>query len=60
MEAIDFIINEEKPNQKEYIKLDSQKFRKIIPRNITPMNREEYIYKAIDFYNRYLQKQKQR
>lgn len=60
MEAIDFIMNEVKPNQKEYIKLDSQIFRKIIPRNITPMNREEYIYKAIDFYNRYLQKQKQR
>ena len=56
--SIEQIMNELKPNQKEYIKLDSQKFRKIIPKNITPMNREEYIYKAIDFYNKYLEKQK--
>ena len=58
--AIEEIMNELKPNQKEYIKLDSQKFRKIIPKNITPLNREEYIYKAIDFYNKYLQKQKEK
>lgn len=56
--SIEDIMNELKPNQKEYIKLDSQKFRKIIPRNVTPLNREEYIYKAIDFYNKYLQKLK--
>lgn len=56
--SIEGIMNELKPNQKEYIKLDSQKFRKIIPKNVTPLNREEYIYKAIDFYNRYLQKLK--
>lgn len=56
--AIEEIMDELKPNQKEYIKLDSQKFRKIMPRNLLPDKREEYIYKAIDFYNRYLQKQK--
>ena len=59
-ETIEKIMDELKPNQKEYIKLDSQKFRKIIPKNITPINREEYIYKAIDFYNKYLQKQKEK
>lgn len=59
-EAIEIIMNEIKPNQKEYIKLDSQKFRKVIPKNITPLNREDYIYKAIEFYNKYLQKQIQR
>ena len=58
--SIEEIMNELKPNQKEYIKLDSQKFRKILPRNVTPINREEYIYKAIDFYNKYLQKLKDR
>lgn len=59
-DSIEEIMNELKPNQKEYIKLDSQKFRKIMPRNILPDKREEYIYKAIDFYNRYLQKQKEK
>ena len=57
-DKIEEIISTEKPNQVEKIKLDLKTVRSKIPRGISSDNYVEYIYKALDFYNRHIEKQK--
>lgn len=57
-DKIEEIMSREKPNQIEKLKVDMQTLRRKIPRNITQDQYTEYIYKAIDFYNKYREKQK--
>lgn len=57
-DKIEELLSKEKPNQIEKLKVDMQTLRRKIPRNITQDQYTEYIYKAIDFYNKYREKQK--
>lgn len=52
--AISNIMNEEKPNQISKIKIQEDKIRDIIPKNIKVENMENFIIKSIEHYVKYL------
>ena len=52
------IMNEEKPNQKERISVRYEDVRKYIPSHVPYNKTSEYIMKALDFYQRYQERQK--
>lgn len=52
-EVISYIMQEEKPNQKEKIVLKSDKVRKLLPKDLPYAERESYIVKALEFYGKY-------
>lgn len=54
------IMSEAKPNQIERYSLRADGVKSIIPTSIPYAKTEEYIYKALEHYTRYLQKQKSR
>ena len=56
--AIRDIMSEEKPNQKERIILRGEKVRKLIPKAVPIEQTEDYIYKAIEHYNKFLSKKR--
>lgn len=56
-DAVDDIMSEEKPNQKERITLNSERVRKYIPKKVKVEETEAYIIKALEFYKRYMEKQ---
>ena len=59
-EAILAIMQEEKPNQKERIVLRDDRARRLIPKDIQPSQREEYIIKALEFYGKHRKKQREK
>ena len=54
------IMCEEKPNQREKISFRADRLRQYIPADLSPKNTEEYVLKALEYYGRYLDRQKQR
>lgn len=54
------IMSEAKPNQIERYSLRADRVKSIIPSSVPYAKTEEYIYKALEHYTRYLQKQKSR
>ncbi len=57
-EAIEAIMLEEKPNQKEKIVLHGERFRKLFPANLPISRREDYVAAAMEYYGKYLEKLK--
>lgn len=53
-EAIEAIMLEQKPNQKEKIVLHGDRFRNLFPKNLPLSKREDYVMAAMQFYGRYL------
>ena len=53
------IMCEQKPNQKEKYVLKAEKLKPYLPQNITPQQTEDYILKALEYYHRYCQRQKE-
>ena len=58
--VIDNILNEEKPNQVERISLRYNDARRYIPANVPYNKTSEYILKALEFYQKHLERQKDR
>ena len=52
------VMNEEKPNQREKISLRYDEARRYIPSNVPYAKTGEYIMKALEFYQRHLERQK--
>ncbi|MGF7018886.1 ParB family chromosome partitioning protein [Lachnospiraceae bacterium PF1-21] len=52
------ILSEEKPNQKEKISFKVERLRKYIPQSIPISKAEDYVLKALEHYNRYRERQK--
>ena len=50
MDTIFGIMTEEKPNQREKIKIPTERFEKYFKRGTSPQVIEETIFKALDFY----------
>ncbi len=50
------IMNQPKANQKEYIRLPSERFGKFLSRFRSRDEMEDYVAKALDYYGRHLQK----
>ena len=52
------IMAEEKPNQKPKFKFSFERLQPLIPSEYTPVQAEEYVIKALEHYNNFLQKQR--
>ena len=59
-EAIQAIMSEEKPNQKEKIVLRDDRVRQLIPKNIPVSQTEEFVCKALEHYNKFLKQRADR
>ena len=59
-DVIDTIMDEEKPNQKEKSPFRDNRISKAIPASVPKEKQCEYVLKAIDYYNRALQKRRER
>lgn len=59
-EVISSIMSEEKPNQKEKIVLRGDRVRQLIPKNVSLIQTEEYVCKALEHYNKYLKNRAER
>jgi len=56
---IEEIMSEEKANQRETIKIPTARIKDKIPDSYTVQQTEDYIVKAVDFYAKHLQKQRE-
>ena len=59
-EAIQAIMSEEKPNQKEKIVLRGDRVRQLIPKNVPISQTEDFVCKALEHYNKYLKQRAER
>lgn len=59
-DVIDTIMDEDKPNQKEKSPFRDNRISNAIPKSIPKEKQCEYVLKAIDYYNRMLQKRRER
>ena len=59
-EAIQAIMSEEKPNQKEKIVLRGDRVRQLIPKNVPVSQTENFVCKALEHYNKYLKQKAER
>ena len=57
-DKIEELLSQEKPNQVEKLKLDFKKLTTRMPKGLSKEKYVDYIYKALDFYNKYLEKQR--
>ena len=60
MDAILDIMSQKKPNQKEKISFQTERLKPYLPKNITPKQTEEYVLKALEYYQRYRERIKER
>ena len=58
-EAIEAILCEEKPNQREKITFRADRRRQYLPAGISPRQTEDYVLKAREYYQRYRERQRQ-
>lgn len=58
-EAIEAILCEEKPNQREKITFRADRLRQYLPAGISPRQTEDYVLKALEYYQRYRERQRQ-
>lgn len=59
-ENISEILSREKANQRETIKIPSERLEGKIPSGYTVQQKEDFIVKAVDYYNKYLTRQRDR
>ena len=52
------MLSQEKPNQWETLKIPMDKLRDRLPQNLTVKQQEEFILNAVDYYKKYLQRQR--
>lgn len=57
-EVIQFIMEEEKPNQKEKPAFRDERITKLIPKTVPRGQETDFVVKALEFYNRHLQRNK--
>lgn len=59
-EAVQAIMSEEKPNQREKIILRGDRVRQLIPKTVPISQTEDFVCKALEHYNKFLQRSKDR
>ena len=57
-EQIKAIMSEEKPNQRETVKIRADRLREVLPSGVEGEQAEEFILKACDYYRKHLQRQR--
>lgn len=60
-EYMETILEQEKPNQIQTLKVNMEKLNNVLPTNLTTNEeKEDYVVKAVSFYGRWLQKKKEK
>ena len=59
MEYIEDLMSQEKANQRETIKLSSERIRSYVPKKYNAKQTEDFIIKALEHYNRYLKRHRE-
>jgi ParB family chromosome partitioning protein len=59
-EKVKEIMNEPKPNQREKVKIPADELRARIGKSMTDEDFIKYLYTAVDFYKKYLERQRDR
>jgi len=59
-DVIESIMREEKPNQKEKFTFKADRLRQFIPSTVPYEKTEDYVLKALEYYHRYQERQKER
>ena len=59
-EVMESIMGEEKPNQKEKFTFKAERLRQFIPSTVPYEKTEDYVLKALEYYHRYQERQKER
>ena len=59
-EAMEAIMNEIKPNQREKISFRADRIRQYLPQNMPKSQTEEYVIQALSYYSRFREQQKTR
>ena len=59
-DGLELVMSEEKPNQREMLKIPAERVRAFVPKNYTDKQAEDYIVKAVEHYNRFLRRQRER
>ena len=54
------VLSEEKPNQKEQVRIPADKLRDILPKGMDKQKTEDFIIKACEHYRKYLIRQRER
>ena len=57
-EAMEAILTEEKPNQKEKISIPYASVKRYIPSSVPPDKTGDFILKALEYYHRHLERQR--
>ena len=57
--VIESIMCEEKPNQREKFSIRADRIRPYLPADISPRETEDYVLKALEYYQRYRERQRQ-
>ena len=57
-EVIQSIMEEEKPNQREKPAFRDERITKLIPKSVPKGQEADFVVKALEFYNRHLQRNK--
>ncbi len=52
------MLSQEKPNQRETLKIPMEKLRDRLPQNLSVSQQEDFILKAVDYYKKYLQRRR--
>ncbi len=60
MQYVDKLMATEKPNQREMLKIPADRVRAFVPKNYTEKQAEDFIVKAVEHYNKYLCRQRDR
>ena len=60
MQYVDKLMATEKPNQREMLKIPADRVRAFVPKNYTEKQAEDFIVKAVEHYNKYLRRQRDR
>ena len=58
-EVIQSIMQEEKPNQREKPQFKDERITKLIPKNVPKGQESDFVVKALEFYNRHLNRKKE-
>ena len=59
-EFIENLMSEEKPNQITKIKISENKIKSVMPKNYKVNNMEDFIVKAVEYYSRHLNRDRER
>ncbi len=59
-DVIQFVMSEEKPNQREMVKVHADRLQDVLPKGMNAQKTEDFIIKACEHYRKYLIRQRSR